>query len=273
MNYQSVLDEVKTILLEQGKILRDAFLNPEKINFEKIYGQKDKNWTDVDIVTALDGQVERVIYDRLSVKFPELGFDLEEHTDLNDSKKEYICLVDPIDGTKYFAKSVPLFGMSVGIIRGTEPVLGVVYNPLSDQMYAGAEGIPSTLNGKPIKVSDTTDLEKAMISLDVATRKENWETDKDWMNKKITEFNLKVGRIRLLGQGALSCAWVASGGLDGFVSIWGHGSKPFDIAAGKALIKYAGGKVVDLKVPEVEQPRFVGGNSTLVDKICEILLN
>lgn len=269
MDYKQLLNDIKKIAITQGEILEKAFKSDETV--ESLL-KDNENWTDIDVVTKLDSEIEKVFYDELSRKYPELGFVLEENTELNDETKDFVCFIDPIDGTKYFAKNVPLFSISAGVMYKGEPVLGVAYDPIAEQMYAGAEGITTTLNGLPVSVSKTAKLEDAFISLDVATHKENWEAEKDWMNQKIIEFNLNAKRIRLFGQGVLSCAWVASGGLDAFVSVWGHGSKPFDIAAGKALIKYAGGEVLDIKVPGFDNPRFVGGNKELVKEIESLLM-
>jgi myo-inositol-1(or 4)-monophosphatase len=269
MNYEKLLKEIKLIAIEQGELLERSFKQPETI--DSVIKDND-SWSDIDVVTALDDKIEDAIYDRIHDKFPDLGFVLEEHAENEDIDKEFICYIDPIDGTKYFAQDIPLFCISIGVVRNGEPVLGVVYDPVAEQMYAGAEGIPTTLNSNEIVVSKRNSIKDAFISLDVATHKENWDREKDWMNKKIVEFNNSAKRVRLYGAGALSCAWTAGGGLDAFVSIWGHGSKPFDIAAGKALIKYAGGKIIDLDVPAVEQPRFIGANPQLADEIAELLL-
>lgn len=270
INYEQLLNTIKSIAFEQGKILAQAFRDPNTIRqeFEKSSKWKD----DLDITTNLDREIERAFYDGLNKKFKYLGFCLEEHAELNNEEKEFVCYIDPIDGTKHFAKKIPLFCISVGITRNKEPVLGLTYNPVSDQLHAAAEGIPTTLNGSRVKVSGTDKVENAFIALDVATHKENWEKEKAWMNKKIIEFNLRAKRIRLFSVGAVVTSWVSHGGLDAFVSIWGHGSKPFDIAAGKALIKYSeGGRIVDCDIASLSQPRFVGGNPKLVDEICDIL--
>lgn len=269
MDYQKLLTEIRLICIEQGELLEKALKSPDDIKFII----KDRaNWSETEIATKLDQLIEEELYTRLSKKFPELGFYLEENPDLNDESKEFTCFIDPIDGTRYFAKNVPFFAISVGVMHGETPVLGVVYNPISEQLYAGAENIPTMLNNRQIKVSQEQLLNNSVLSLDVASHKENWKDEKDWMNQKVVELNLAAGKIRLFGNGSLSCAWTASGGIDGYVSIWGHGSKPFDIAAGKALIKYAGGKIIDLEIPGLTQPRFIGANPKLVEQISEILL-
>lgn len=270
MNYQLLLDEIKAIAVLQGELAEKALKSPASVDF---LHKSEKGHTDLDPVTALDKHIEREFYVRLSEKFPELGFFLEEHPELNDTSKEHICYIDPIDGTKYFAKDIPLFCTMVGVTRGGEPVLGVTYNPISGQLYAAAEGIPATINGKPISVSAEKDLTNAILSLDMVTHREHWEIEKEWINQKMVELNNAAKRIRLFGAGGLSCAWVASGGLDGYVDMWGHKGKIFDIVAGKALIKYAGGKVLDLKIPGLAEPRFIGGNQEIVDRVSEVLLS
>lgn len=271
MNYVKLLTEINKLVVKEGELLQKALSSQDALEFH-LKTNTDKGWTDNDLNTELDEKIELDIYEKLSRKFPELGFHLEEHQGLNTKDKEYTCFIDPIDGSKYFAKKVPFFAISVGVMQGDEPVLGVIYNPISNQLYSGAEGIPTTLNGKNVKISDETNPQSAMISVDLASHKENWESERDWMNQKLTELINSFGKVRLLGNGALSCAWTSTGGLDAFVSLWGHGSKPFDIMAGKALIKYAGGKTIDLKIPGIEQPRFIGGNEVLVEEISRILL-
>ncbi len=271
MNYVKLLTEINKLVVKEGELLQKALSSEDALE-SHLKTNLEKGWTDRDLNTELDEKIELEIYNKISKEFPELGFHLEEHQDLNSDKKEYTCFIDPIDGSKYFAKKVPVFAISVGVMKGDKPMLGVIYNPISNQLYSGAEGIPTTLNGKNVKISDETNPQSAMISVDLASHKENWESERDWMNQKLTELINNFGKVRLLGNGALSCAWTASGGLDAFVSLWGHGSKPFDIMAGKALIKYAGGKTIDLKIPGIEQPRFIGGNEVLVEEISRILL-
>jgi len=269
--YEALLKEIQRIAVEEGGIVSRAFHDPASIDFIM---KGDDVHNDTEPVTALDLHVEDAFHTQLKKKFPELGFYLEERPENNDDSKELTCYIDPIDGTKYFSKNIPMFSMMVGIMRGDEPVLGVVYNPLTKQLYAGAEGIPTTMNGKPVSVSTTETLEAAIISLDMSSHKEHWEEEKNWMNKKITELNTQAKRIRLWGLGGLSLAWVATGGIDAYVDMWGHKGKIFDIVAGKALVKYAaGGTVIDLEVPGIAEPRCVAGNKKLVEKIREVLMS
>ncbi|ETR69583.1 MAG: hypothetical protein OMM_09471 [Candidatus Magnetoglobus multicellularis str. Araruama] len=102
MDYQKLLNAIKNIALAQGEIIAKAFQNPDSIKSEF---EISKKWeSDLDITTNLDRQIEKAFYDKLSKMFPELGFNLEEHSDLNDENREFVCYIDPIDGTKHFAK-------------------------------------------------------------------------------------------------------------------------------------------------------------------------
>jgi myo-inositol-1(or 4)-monophosphatase len=268
--YTKIISEIQRIAIEEGEVIRRAFYDPTSVDFVVKNSDLHK---DKDIVTAIDKHIEEAFYKQLKDKFPELGFYLEEAPELNDESKELVCYIDPIDGTKYFANDIPLFSMSVGILKNKEPVLGVIYNPLTRQMYAGAEGIPTTMNGRQVSVSGVRKVEDAIIVLDMSTHKENWKEEHEWMNEKMVKFNTMTRRIRLFGAGALSCAWVSSGGIDAYIDMWGHKEKLFDIVAGKALIKYAGGTVHDLNIPNLKEPRFVGGNEHLTNAICELLLD
>ena len=114
---------------------------------------------------------------------------------------------------------------------------------------------------------------KSFISIDLATRKANWNREKGWMYSKVIQLTDEVQRTRMLGVGALSLAWVSSGGLNAYVSLWGHVNKPFDVAGGKALVKFAGGVTKNVEIPGIEQPRLIAGNKEIVDQLERILLS
>jgi len=270
MNYKNLIYDISKLMYEKGKILSIEF---NKQNIVSNFLPSSKYESDLDISTNIEKEIELDFYYKLKEKYKNLGFYLEENSHLNDLNKEFICYIDPIDGTKYFTKQIPLFNISVGITKNNESMLGVTYNPIANQLHTGAFGIPTTLNSLPVSVSNTKKLQDAFVALDVSTHKENWEQEKDWINQKIIEFNLKAKRIRLLSAGAVVTSWVSHGGLDAYVSLWGHGSKQYDIAAGKALIKYSkNGNIIDLKIPGLPDPRFIGGNQYIVNEICELLL-
>lgn len=234
MDLKLLLDQITNLAIEQGEVLYKGFDKYDELGFET---KQDE----VDIVTQLDREVEDAFYSTLSQNFPELGFQLEENASINDSTKEYTCFIDPIDGTKYFAKGVPLFSISVGVMRRSEPVLGMVYNPMTKQLYSASEVSPTMLNGIRVKASSKPDLKSSIISADFASHKGRTEHEAEWMKSTLMSLIDECYRVRLLGQGALSCAWTAVGAMDGIISLQGHAEKPFDIAAGKALIKYSEG--------------------------------
>ncbi|HLD03191.1 MAG TPA: inositol monophosphatase family protein [Candidatus Dojkabacteria bacterium] len=269
LDYADLLKTISNLLITQGKILQSAFLHPESYRvLKKDFG---KEYGNLDFVTNLDDTIESAIYINLKKKYPDLGFYLEEHPHLNDTNKEFVCFIDALDGTKWFINNVPLFSMLIGIVKNQEPVLGATYFPITNQIFLGAEGQPTTLNGKQVFVSKTRKVNNAIVSVEDSTHGRTWEKEKDWINNKIILLNNKCQRIRLLGSGGLSCAWAAAGFLDCYIDIFGHADKPFDITAGKALVKYAGGKVAELKIVGFASPRLIMGNYLIVEQISELL--
>ncbi len=226
-----------------------------------------KDATGLDVVTELDLFIERSLVKQLSAAFPETGFRLEEQTDLQ-KEAEYEWVIDPIDGTKYFASGVPLFCISVGLTRNEDPVLGVIYNPVSGQLYVGGVGVVATLNGTPISVRDENRLSHTMLSVDFS-KGDDWEEMRPWMGEALQVLAHATYRTRMLGTGALSLAWVASGSIiNAYVSLSGV-NKYMDVAAGIAICRAAGAEVVILKHPVNRLPLVIAGKK----EICSALLD
>ncbi|HYA96656.1 MAG TPA: inositol monophosphatase family protein, partial [Methylomirabilota bacterium] len=144
--------------------------------------------------------------------------------------------VDPLDGTTNFAHGYPCFCVSIALAEDETLLAGVVFNPVSDEMFAAARGEGATLNGKPIRVSATPRLAESLLATGFPThkRQSNPNIHYYW------DFTLRSHGVRRDGSAALDLATVAAGRFDGF---WEFGLKPWDTAAGMLLVEEAGGRV------------------------------
>jgi myo-inositol-1(or 4)-monophosphatase len=200
----------------------------------------------IDLVTEYDKRSEEVILSFLQREFPDHAF-LAEESGSNKTVSEYQWVIDPLDGTTNFAHALPIFSVSIGLLKNNEPVLGVVYDPFRDEMFSAEAGRGATLNDQPIHVSSRSELGQAVISTgfpyDVRTNPRN-------NLAQFVQFQLRTQAVRHLGSAALDCTWTAMGRLDGY---WEFGVQAWDIAAGVLIAREAGANVV-----------FVGGDGSFL---------
>jgi myo-inositol-1(or 4)-monophosphatase len=162
-----------------------------------------------------------------------------------------------------------MVSVSIGLLYQGKPIVGVVYNPIHNELFQAAEGKGATLNGNKIVVSKTENLSFSLLATGFAYDR------KDTIDNNYTEFchitHLSQG-VRRGGSAALDLAYVAAGRLDGF---WERGLKPWDISAGTILIREAGGKVTSYEGGPLilESGRILATNGIIHDKLIEELLN
>jgi myo-inositol-1(or 4)-monophosphatase len=203
---------------------------------------------DVDPVTEYDQRSEAFIVAALRKAFPSHRIVGEEggsyatgNAELGMGNESPICewQIDPLDGTVNFAHGYPAFSVSMGLLVNGAPTLGVVYDPTRDELFAGATGCGATLNGKPIRVSQTPALSLSLLTTgfpyDSRTSAEN-------NFDAFYAFQRKAQQVRRLGSAALDLCYVACGRFDGY---WEMKIKPYDIAAGIAILREAGGTATD----------------------------
>lgn len=214
------------IALGAGEILRSYWGKTGEIK------QKQFFW---DLVTAADLASEDYIIKALQKQFPGHEI-LSEEAGLNaPSRSDYKWVIDPLDGTTNFTHQYPMVSISIGLLVRGQPTLGVIYNPILNELFVASKENGATLNGAPLQVSKVEKLEQSLLGTGFAyDRKETRENN-------YAEFchmtNLCQG-VRRGGSAALDLAYVAAGRLDGY---WERGLKPWDIAAGVVLVQEAGG--------------------------------
>jgi myo-inositol-1(or 4)-monophosphatase len=212
-----------------GRILAQRFQGERTIEFKRSV---------TDLVTDADRASEEALLEFLRARYPGHALLAEESGASQGTALRW--LIDPLDGTTNYAHRVPHFCVSVAV-DGPEGVLaGVVYDPMLEELFSAARGEGATLNGQPLKASDTQEIGRALLCTgfpyDVRERPEG----------PVGLFNRFIRRaqgIRRTGSAALDLAYVAAGRFDGFFEF---SLKPWDIAAGALLVKEAGGVVTQM---------------------------
>lgn len=187
-----------------------------------------------DYVLESDAQVERTIRSRVLAAFPNDSFFGEEG---GGEFGRDVWVVDPIDGTANFARRIPHWCISIAFVRDNATEIGVIYQPPTDEMYAGRRGGGATLNGRRLKVSGLADIGQAMI-------------EAGWSNRLPVEPYISLvnalygagAEVRRLGSGALGLAYVADGRSEGYGEL--H-MNSWDALAGLLLVEEAGGRTYD----------------------------
>ena len=227
-------DDFLTVAVEaarlSGRIILD---NLGRISKEDI-GVKQTS----DFVTRVDKESETVIINTIRKSFPEHHF-LAEESVKEIETDGYRWIVDPLDGTTNFIHRYPVFSVSIALQYKREIILGVIYEPLKDDLFSAQKGRGAFLNGDEIGVSRTTDLKDGLIATGFPFRR------KEFIDSYLALFRnifLRVSDLRRGGSAALDLVYLACGRCEGFFEI---GLSPWDIAAGGLLVSEAGGVVTD----------------------------
>ena len=214
---------------EAGKII---FRNLSRIDSLSIQ-TKQKN----DYVSEVDNMAEQEIISTIRRAYPQHGILAEEsgHSDGD----EFQWIIDPLDGTTNYLRGFPHYCVSIAMRHRQRLEIGVIYDPIKDEMYCAARGDGATLNERKIRVSQLNGFEGALLGTGFPF-KENQNIDSYLII--LREFMLHTSGVRRAGSAALDLAYVAAGRLDGF---WEFGLNTWDIAAGCLIVQEAGGLVGD----------------------------
>lgn len=217
-----------------------------------------------DFVTRVDKDSEQIIIKTIKNSFPDHSFLAEESGKESDSE-HYRWIIDPLDGTTNYIHGYPMFSVSIALEYKGEIILGVIFDPLRNEIYTAEKGRGAFLNGKPVKVSSVSSLKNSLITTGFPFRKKEMI---DMYLKLFRNIFYKVSDIRRAGSAALDLAHLACGRCDGFFEI---GLSPWDIAAGSLLIKEAGGVVTDFGGEEdyLLTGNVVAGSPALHKEILE----
>jgi myo-inositol-1(or 4)-monophosphatase len=221
-----------------------------------------------NFVSAADHRAEGVIFRELNKARPQYGFLMEERGAVDGPDRTHRWIVDPLDGTTNFLHGIPLFSISIGLEREGELVAGVIYNPVSDEMFTAEKGRGAFLNDKRrLRVAARKTLADAVVATGIPHR------GRPGHPAFLTEMSTvmsHVAGIRRTGSAALDLAWTASGRFDGY---WERNLKPWDLAAGIVILREAGGVAGDLDGGErmLETGDILAGNATIVKALSPLL--
>ena len=228
------------------------------------------NKSEIDLVTESDLASEKLIIERIKSYYPRHAILAEESGASEPADRErqsdWRWIIDPLDGTTNYAHAYPCFCVSVGLECKGRLEIGVVYDPLRDEMFTAERGQGASLNGRRIRVSPTPHLASALLCTgfpyDVRERGE--------FARHFANFIMHAQGVRRDGAAALDLAYVAAGRFDGF---WEEGLKPWDVAAGALLIEEAGGRVSNYagEALDIFTPPILASNGLIHDEMRRVL--
>lgn len=223
------IQQLEHLALQAGAILRDGYNKEHQITYKGV----------IDLVTEVDRASEDYLLGEIKRQWPG-SYILSEESGVTKGDEEHAWYVDPLDGTVNYAHHIPIFSISLGYAYKGQMHLGVVYDPMRDEMFAGERGQGAWLNGHPIHVSDVSELQKSLLVTGFPY--DAWNTPQDNFANFIHFGKLTQG-VRRLGSAALDACYVAAGRFDGF---WEISLKPWDVAAGGLIAEEAGAKVTNI---------------------------
>lgn len=258
MDYQPLYNELINICKNAGLFIREQLHQVTENDIE----QKGSH----DFVTFVDKTAEQMLVRDLHNLFPEAGFITEEKTSTIVGER-YSWIIDPLDGTTNFLHRLPCFCVSVALVDGNEPVIGVVYEINQDECFSAIKGGGAFVNGNPIKVSTQANLDRALIATGFPY------TDFSLLPQYMQLFEYfikKSSGVRRIGSAAADLAYVACGRFEFFFE---YGLNPWDVAAGILLVSEAGGVITDFSGGEnyLFGRELVASNGKVTDE-CLLLV-
>lgn len=223
------------------KVARQAIFKAGKLIQEEIgtiSSARVHHKAPFDYVTDVDRKCEDLITEIIAGRFPSHRIVAEE-TPGEEVGNGTTWIIDPLDGTTNFIHGFPFVAVSIAVCEERKPILGLVFDPLRDELFVARAGQGATLHGSPIRVAESAPLDQSLIATGFPHRVRR--IIDPYMNMFRAVFP-QVSGIRRAGSAALDLAYVAAGRVDGF---WEAGLKTWDVAAGSLLVTEAGGHVTD----------------------------
>ena len=220
-----------------------------------------------DFVTIADKTSEDTLVRELQKARPDYSFILEERGEIKGKDESSTWIIDPLDGTTNFLHGIPHFAISIGLVRDNDIFAGVIYNPVQDEMYWAEKGQGAFLNGRRIRVSARKEVSESLFSTGIPFMESGKE--ERFLERLENVMSVSAG-VRRFGSAALDLAYVAAGRYDGF---WETGLQKWDMAAGIALVREAGGFVTDIRGRKdmLESGDIVCANDKLHSKLLKLV--
>jgi len=211
-----------------GLLLKRRIAQKRKVDYKGV----------VNLVTEMDFLSEKIIVNEIRRRYPEHSF-LAEEKNTKEEDSPYRWIIDPLDGTTNYAHTFPIFCVSIALEKQGEVVLGVVYDPMRNELFVAEKGKGSRLNGRKVRVSSTPKLSQGLLATGFPY---DLRESKVYNFDHFRNFALRVHAVRRTGSAALDLCYVAAGRFDGF---WEMKLGTWDLAAGCLMVREAGGKTTD----------------------------
>ena len=234
--------------------------------FGNITSTKKKS-TNIDLVTKADIESEEYIINQINKEYPNHSILAEESGSITN-ENEYLWVIDPLDGTTNFSHNLPIFAVSIGLVKKNKgTICGVVYNPAADKCFYAEYKKGAFLNNTPIKCTSSKTLSDSLLSTGFPYLRDNRY---DLSFEIFKEFYDKTRGLRRLGAAALDLCFVAMGRFDGFYE---YELKVWDICAGSLIATEAGARVTDWDNSEMpsDGSRILATNGLIHNEMIEIL--
>jgi len=220
------LSDMEALARSAGGILRAGYSQEHDIKYKGV----------IDLVTETDHASEALLLEEITKRFPGGHIFAEESGEIQGGSGD-VWYIDPLDGTVNYAHHVPLFSVSIAFASNGTLSLGVVYDPLRDEMFSAERGRGAHLNGRKMQVSKTIELQKSLLVTGFPY--DTWSSPRNNFNYFEKLARMTQG-VRRLGSAALDGCYVAAGRFDGF---WELSLKPWDVAAAALIAEEAGARV------------------------------
>lgn len=220
-------------LLEVTGMASDFIRQKSELPFEIEFKTDASN-----LVTEVDKGAEKLIKEYIHKNFPGHSI-LAEESGMEKSGSEYTWVIDPLDGTTNFAHGLPVYSVSIGLMKNDEIIMGAVADVSRNTIYSAELGSGAYKDGKKIRVSDTSELEKSLL---VTGFPYNFKDNAEYILAVFGGFIRRARGIRRLGSAAIDFCYIAQGAFDGY---WEIHLNPWDVCAGKLIVHEAGGLVTD----------------------------
>ena len=219
-----------------------------------------------DFVSEVDHAAEEAIISVLREAYPDHGF-LAEESGETDSQREFVWVIDPLDGTTNFLHGFPQYCVSIALLQKSVAQQAVVFDPNRNELFTATKGVGAYLNDRRIRVTKTDRIEETLIGTGFPFRE---QANLDEYVRMMKNVMRTTAGIRRPGAAALDLAWVAAGRIDGF---WEIGLSPWDMAAGALLVREAGGLVTDLEGNPgyLESGRVIAANAKVFSSLLKLL--
>jgi len=220
-----------------------------------------------NFVSNADRRSEQILHGELSKARPGFGFLLEERGRIEGKDRSNQWVVDPLDGTTNFLHGIPLFAISIALVKDGIAVAGVVFNPVSDELFVAERGRGAFLNDRRLRVAARRELSDCVVCCGIPHRGRG---DLALFRKELAAVQERVAGVRRTGAAALDMAWVAAGRFDAF---WERGLSPWDLAAGLVIARESGGIVTDLDGGDevLDKGSVIAGNELVHRALIAVL--